>query len=204
EPLEDRQVHRQQGFTNVEAGVARLFQQDDLAAAPGEQGRGRAACGTASDDEDFAFTVFRHCVQTRLLMAWRDYLSTLNLRLMVPWARPAVAWAFLQMANVLRLVVVLPRYVGDPQALGAQAMRTLTMRACLIALALSASTGRQAFAAAVDVPFELCDGMLCLPVTLGDGNAHRMLLDTGNVNSWLTVRTAQAQGLKLDPIEQGG
>jgi len=83
-------------------------------------------------------------------------------------------------------------------------MRPLTIRICLIALALIASTGRQAFAAALDVPFELCDGMICLPVTLPDGNAHRMLLDTGNVNSWLTVRTARAQGLKLDPIEQDG
>ena len=33
-------------------------------------------------------------------------------------ARPAVPWAFLQMAKVLWLVVVLPRYVGDPHSSG--------------------------------------------------------------------------------------
>jgi hypothetical protein len=46
--------------------------------------------------------------------------------------------------------------------------------------------------------------MICIPVTLADGRNHVLLLDTGNVNSWLTAETARALGLKLDPIEQDG
>lgn len=44
--------------------------------------------------------------------------------------------------------------------------------------------------------------MICIPVTLADGKSHVLLLDTGNVNSWLLADTARAMGLKLDPIEQ--
>lgn len=92
-----------------------------------------------------------------------------------------------------------------PMLKRADATYQFRYRICSIALALiTMSCGVPAFAAAVDIPFELCDGMICLPVTLSDGNSHRMLLDTGNVNSWLTMRTAEAQRLKLEPIQQDG
>jgi hypothetical protein len=46
--------------------------------------------------------------------------------------------------------------------------------------------------------------MICLPVTLADGKTHWMLLDTGNVNSWLLADSARAMHLKLEGIEQDG
>jgi len=46
--------------------------------------------------------------------------------------------------------------------------------------------------------------MICIPVTLADGRSHRLLLDTGNVGSWLMADTARTLGLKLDRIEHDG
>lgn len=59
-------------------------------------------------------------------------------------------------------------------------------------------------AGAISLGFAPCGGMICIPVTLADGRSHVLLLDTGNVNSWLTDDTARALSLKLDPIEQDG
>ncbi len=68
------------------------------------------------------------------------------------------------------------------------------------------SLAHAAFAdpAAVTLTYAPCGGMICLSVTLADGRNHVLLLDTGNVNSWLTAETARALGLKLEPIEQDG
>jgi len=76
------------------------------------------------------------------------------------------------------------------------------LRLALISPALFA--GVAAVAAPADVAFEPCDGMICLPVTLADGRSHLLLIDTGNVNSWLAAGTARALHLKLEPIEQQG
>lgn len=70
-------------------------------------------------------------------------------------------------------------------------------------LALAAPVLRAA-AAPVELTFKPCDGMICLPVTLADGKSHWLLLDTGNVNSWLSADSARARHLKLDVIEQDG
>jgi hypothetical protein len=56
----------------------------------------------------------------------------------------------------------------------------------------------------VNLAYAPCAGMICVPVTLSDGKTHVLLLDTGNVNSWLLADTARSMGLKLDTIEQGG
>ena len=56
----------------------------------------------------------------------------------------------------------------------------------------------------VNLAYTPCAGMICVPVTLSDGKTHVLLLDTGNVNSWLLAETAAAMGLKPDPIEQDG
>ena len=56
----------------------------------------------------------------------------------------------------------------------------------------------------VNLAYTPCAGMICVPVTLADGKTHVLLLDTGNVNSWLLAGTARAMGLKLEPIEQDG
>lgn len=68
-------------------------------------------------------------------------------------------------------------------------------------LALAATA---ALAASTEVPFEPCNGMICVPVALADGKSHVLLLDTGNVNSWLTLETARALQLQLEPIQRGG
>jgi len=56
----------------------------------------------------------------------------------------------------------------------------------------------------VNLAYTPCAGMICVPVTFSDGKTHLLLLDTGNVNSWLLADTAQAMGLELKPIEQDG
>jgi hypothetical protein len=56
---------------------------------------------------------------------------------------------------------------------------------------------------AAEVSFSPCDGMICVPVTLSDGKTHVMLLDTGNVNSWLSRKTAQSLGKTPEPIMSG-
>lgn len=78
---------------------------------------------------------------------------------------------------------------------------TAALGAMLLLLAARAAC---ADPAAVTLAYAPCGGMICIPVTLADGRNHVLLLDTGNVNSWLTAGTARALGLKLEPIEQGG
>jgi hypothetical protein len=50
--LEDRQVHRQQRFADVETRMARLLEQQHAPAAPREQRRGGAPGRATADDED--------------------------------------------------------------------------------------------------------------------------------------------------------
>jgi hypothetical protein len=69
---------------------------------------------------------------------------------------------------------------------------------------LSAAHAAAAAPDLVNLAYTPCAGMICMPVTLADGKTHVLLLDTGNVNSWLLADTARAIGLKLDPIEQDG
>ena len=58
-------------------------------------------------------------------------------------------------------------------------------------------------AAAVELPFHDCDGLICFDATI-DGKAHTLALDTGDTNSVLLTDTAKALGWKLDPIERNG
>ena len=71
-------------------------------------------------------------------------------------------------------------------------------------LLLSGTSRAGANGPVASVRFERCAGMICMPVTLADGRTHVLLLDTGNINSWLLADTARALGLKLEPIEQKG
>ena len=77
-----------------------------------------------------------------------------------------------------------------------------TFCSCLLLMALAKAA--PVVAGAVSVPFTLCGEMICLKVRLADGVDHVLLLDTGNISSWLMADTARALGLKLDPIEQDG
>jgi len=57
EPLEHRQIHRQQGFTDMKARVMRLFEHDHPVRTPREERRSRAAGGPATDHDHV--TAFR-------------------------------------------------------------------------------------------------------------------------------------------------
>jgi hypothetical protein len=81
-------------------------------------------------------------------------------------------------------------------------MQRLTLR--VVSMSLLVLAAGRALGEAAEVPFEPCDGMICLPVTLVDGKSHRLLLDTGNINSWLTLDTAQTLHVPLDPVQQNG
>ena len=59
EPLEYRQIHRQQRFADVKARMARLLERDHLVAAACEQCRGRAA-GRAAADHGHVALIERH------------------------------------------------------------------------------------------------------------------------------------------------
>ena len=75
---------------------------------------------------------------------------------------------------------------------------------CSGMLLLSAARAAPADPDVVKLIFTPCEGMICIPVTLADGRSHVLLLDTGNVNSWLLADSAGRLGLKLGPIEQDG
>ena len=75
---------------------------------------------------------------------------------------------------------------------------------CSSFLVVTAAQGAPAIPGATQLDFAACGGMVCIPVTLADGRSHVLLLDTGNVTSWLVTDTARTLGLKLDPIEHDG
>jgi hypothetical protein len=82
-------------------------------------------------------------------------------------------------------------------------VRLMTALCSIVAL-LTATVPAGAQSGLVNLTFMPCGGMICLPVTLADGRSHVLLLDTGDVNSWLLADTARALGLTLEPIEQEG
>jgi hypothetical protein len=87
---------------------------------------------------------------------------------------------------------------------GEMHMLRLKDRLWITLLVLVAAPASRAAAVPVELTFKPCDGMICLPVTLADGKNHWLLLDTGDVNSWLSADTARAMHLKLEAIEQDG
>ena len=60
QPLEDRQVHRQQRFADVEARVAFLLQQQHAPAAARQQRGGGGAGGAATDHQHVGLEGLRH------------------------------------------------------------------------------------------------------------------------------------------------
>jgi hypothetical protein len=75
---------------------------------------------------------------------------------------------------------------------------------CSSLLILAVARAAPAVPEGVNLAFTGCGGMICIAVPLADGRNHVLLLDTGNVNSWLLSDTARALDLKLDPIEREG
>lgn len=74
----------------------------------------------------------------------------------------------------------------------------------VVLLSVAQGAAPAATVAAVKLDFTTCGGLVCIPVTLADGRSHVVLLDTGNVNSWLITDTARTLGLELTPIEHEG
>ncbi len=83
-------------------------------------------------------------------------------------------------------------------------MLRLTAALCSILGLMCAAHAAAGVPDLVNLAYTPCAGMICIPVTLADGKSHLLLLDTGNVNSWLLAETARANGLKPEPIEQDG
>jgi len=75
---------------------------------------------------------------------------------------------------------------------------------CSVFPVLATAQSATAVSEVVNLTFAPCGGMICLPVTLADGKSHLLLLDTGNVSSWLVADTARTLGLRLEPIERDG
>jgi hypothetical protein len=73
-----------------------------------------------------------------------------------------------------------------------------------IVIAALAGAPSNASTAETQISFISCGGMICMPVTLSDGKSHVMLLDTGNVSSWMSSKTAKALGKSLDPVTDDG
>lgn len=83
-------------------------------------------------------------------------------------------------------------------------LRLAAVLGSLFLVLVSATPAGAAAPEVVTLSYAPCSGLICVPVTLADGKSHVMLLDTGNVNSWLLVDTARALNLKVEPIEQDG
>src|SRR5690606_7933134 len=88
EPLQDRQVHRQQGLADVEAGMDVLLQHQHLPAAPGQQGGGGAASRAAADHQHVGREHARAAVRACCLL---QHSCTAARRLVrpMPWFRGA-------------------------------------------------------------------------------------------------------------------
>ena len=63
---------------------------------------------------------------------------------------------------------------------------------CLLAAALSA---QQPPVRVVEVPLLDCSGLPCVDMATGSGKTLRLLIDTGNVNSYIDVKAAQGMNL---------
>jgi hypothetical protein len=77
-------------------------------------------------------------------------------------------------------------------------------RALLGMLFIIAITAAATPAHATEVTFRDCGGLICFEASFDGGKPRTLVLDTGNVNSYVTAGAAQAMGWKIDPIVQDG
>ena len=66
----------------------------------------------------------------------------------------------------------------------------------LATLSAASRAGEPRFIA--EIPFTSCDGLICLPVTLEDGQQKLFALDTGDITSYLAQDAAQGLGWQLE------
>jgi len=74
----------------------------------------------------------------------------------------------------------------------------IQLAALLLLTALSAAARADDPRFIAEIPFTSCDGLICLPVTLEDGQQKLFALDTGDVTSYLAQDTAQSLGWQLE------
>jgi len=53
----------------------------------------------------------------------------------------------------------------------------------------------------VEIPLLDCSGLPCVDLATGNGKTLRLLIDTGEVNSYLDVKAAQGLGVALQPLQ---
>ncbi len=56
----------------------------------------------------------------------------------------------------------------------------------------------------VEIPLLDCSGLPCVDLSTASGKTVRLLIDTGEVNSYLDIKAAQALGVELQPLRGGG
>lgn len=55
----------------------------------------------------------------------------------------------------------------------------------------------------VEIPLLDCSGIPCIDMSTGSGKTLRLLIDTGEANSYLDTKAAQALGVDLQPLKGG-
>jgi hypothetical protein len=55
-----------------------------------------------------------------------------------------------------------------------------------------------------DLPFNDCDGLICIDVALDGAKPRRMMFDTGNVNQVIVAESAKEAGWTLEPVQKDG
>lgn len=63
---------------------------------------------------------------------------------------------------------------------------------------------RNATRFSTDVPFQDCDGLICIDVALDGAKPRRMMFDTGNVSQVIVAESAKEAGWTLDPVQKDG
>lgn len=71
-------------------------------------------------------------------------------------------------------------------------------------LAAFASTARAAVPYAAEIPFEPCDGLICMKVSLDGAPPRTLMLDTGNAHSTLITDVAKELSWTLQPAQRNG
>ena len=74
----------------------------------------------------------------------------------------------------------------------------------LAGIAAFASSARAATPFAAEIPFEPCDGLICMRVSLDGAAPRTLMLDTGNAHSTLITDVAKELSWTLQPAQRNG
>src|SRR5947209_20166047 len=56
----------------------------------------------------------------------------------------------------------------------------------------------------MEIPLLDCSGLPCIDMSAANGKTLRLLIDTGEANSYLDMKAAQTLGLELKPLKGSG